>query len=422
MLPVLSVKNVLPYAPLARYAKRKENLRRLPLTKQELVYDVIVVGAGPSGAMAAQYAAKGGLSVALLERKQEVGIPVRCGEAVGLKGISIGIDVESKWILTTIKRMSMISPSGHRVTFPISGKDESYIINREIMDKDLVQYAIDAGVSYFSGTPVTAVRIEAKDRYTCTSLEKKFQAKCLILADGVESKCARDLGWDTALLMEDIESCAFCRVEHQAIIEDTIELYTGSEIAPGGFLWVFPRSKGKANVGLGILGTNSSAGKANELLNNFIKKTFPGADVTDLHCGGVPVGKWLRPLVKGGALIVGDAARQVNSLNGGGIAYSIYAGRIAGETVARAFRSPHILSYRYLKNYQKQWASCCGKQQMRQYALKTLLLKKNNDVFLDDIALSLLKENPEKLNYLRIFRRTFRKHPLMLLKTFFLFR
>ncbi len=389
---------------------------------QEQIYDVIVIGAGPAGAMAAQYAAKGGLNVALLERKMDVGIPVRCGEAVGLKGMSLGINVEKKWILTTIKKMSMISPSGHRVTFPIKGKDESYILNREIMDKDLVQYAIDEGAAYFPGTPVTSISKIAVDRYNCVSLDKEFKAKCLIIADGVESKCARDLGWDTSLLMEDIESCAFCRVEHESIVNDMIELYTGSEVAPGGFLWVFPRSQGKANVGLGILGTNSSAGKVKQLLTNFIGKTFPGADVTDIHCGGVPVGKWLRPLVKDGVLIVGDAARQVNSLNGGGIAYSIYAGRIAGETVAKAFKQHDKVNYRYLKNYQKKWASFCGKQQMRQYALKSMLLKKNNDNFLDDIALSLLHENPENLNYLRVFRRTFSKHPMMLLKTFFLFK
>jgi digeranylgeranylglycerophospholipid reductase len=282
-------------------------------------FDVVVIGAGPAGAMAAQYAAKGGLRVALLERKKDVGTPVRCGEAVGLKGMSISIDIEDRWIQTTIKKMSMISPSGHRVTFDIKGKDESYIINREIMDKDLVQYAVDAGAFYFPRTPVTSVAAVAVGKYKCLSPEKEFYARCLILADGVESKCARDLGWNTALSMEDIETCAFCRVEHESIIEDSVELFTGSAIAPGGFLWVFPRSKGKANVGLGVLGTNSSSGRVKQLLNSFTNEKFPGARITDIHCGGVPVGKWLRPLVKDGVLIVGDAARQVNSLNGGGI-------------------------------------------------------------------------------------------------------
>lgn len=385
-------------------------------------YDVIVVGGGPAGAMAARYVAKGGLSVALLERKKEVGIPVRCGEAVGLKGISLGIDVDKRWILTTIKKMTMISPAGHRVSFPIKGKDESYILNREIFDTDLVKYAIDEGVTYIPETPVTSIKRVSVDRYQCSVPGKEFEARCLVLADGVESKCARDLGWDTTLLMEDIETCAFCHVEHESIYDDTIELFTGSVVAPGGFLWIFPRGNGKANVGLGILGTNSSAGKSQRLLNSFVDNTFPGAKATNHHCGGVPVGKWLRPLVKDGVLIVGDAARQVNSLNGGGIAYAVYAGRVAGETIAMAFSQDGTVNYRYLKNYQKQWASFCGKQQMRQYALKSLLLKKNNDRFLDDIALSLQKENSDTLNYLRIFMRTFKKHPAMLLKTFLLFK
>ena len=385
-------------------------------------FDVIVVGAGPAGAMAAQHAAKGGCRVALVERKEKAGIPVRCGEAVGFKGFSTSIAIEDKWILSRIKKIRMISPSGINVDLVNQAKiGQNFVINREIMDNDLVQGAIKAGVEYFPSTPIISVKAESSTLYKCMSPEKEFYASSVILADGIESRLARDLGWDTSLSMDDIESCAFCRVEHNSISGEIIEFHVGNKIAPGGFVWVFPRRKRIANVGLGILGSKSKGGKARELLYSFIHKKFPDAVIKNVHCGGAPVGKWLKPLVRGGVMVVGDAARQVNSLNGGGIAYALFAGRAAGETVAEAKNNSN-LDYQHLKKYQKRWAQYCGKQQLRSYSLKTMLLKKNNDRFFDTIARSLRKEPEEALSYMRVFFRTFSKHPVILLKTFFLFR
>jgi len=47
-------------------------------------YDVIVVGAGPAGLRAATKLAKNGINVICLDKKQEIGVPVRCGEGLGL--------------------------------------------------------------------------------------------------------------------------------------------------------------------------------------------------------------------------------------------------------------------------------------------------------------------------------------------------
>ena len=51
-------------------------------------YDVIIVGGGPSGSMAAIEIAKANLSVCILDRKTEIGSPVRCGEAIGFSGLN----------------------------------------------------------------------------------------------------------------------------------------------------------------------------------------------------------------------------------------------------------------------------------------------------------------------------------------------
>lgn len=382
-------------------------------------FDIAVVGAGPAGAMAAAHAGKGGRRVCLLERKQRPGVPVRCGEGVGLKGLTASIDVNPRWIQSTIRRACFVSPSGERVI--LARFDESYIIDRIIMENDLIQTASESGAAFFNATPVSAVVRESDTLYRCVTPRGDFFAQCVILADGVESRLARGLGWETALALEDMESCAFCRVSHESIENDTVYFYVGSVYAPGGFAWVFPRSHGCANVGVGILGEFSNGGEAKEYLNRLIGHIFPGGAVSELHCGGVPVGRWIRPLVREGVMLAGDAARQVNALSGAGLGYGMFAGRIAGETAARAVEGGRC-NWKTLKEYEKIWRTHLGRQQLRSYALKRKLLTKNNDEFYDIIARSFAGENPEKLNYMRIFFRAFARHPLMLLKIYHLFR
>lgn len=383
-------------------------------------FDIAVIGAGPAGAMAALSAsASKGLRVCLFERKPEAGSPVRCGEGIGQKGLISYINPEPDWIKTVIKRSCMISPSGIEVH--IANIEESYIIDREKMDADIVKLAIKEGAIYYPNTPVTFIRKAENSIYEITTPQQIYTAKIIILADGIESKLARCFGWSTSLKLKDIETCAFARVVSPLIGRETCVFYTGSHIAPGGYAWIFPRGVGEANVGLGLSGTNSSSGRARELLDSFIYKEFPAARVYNYHCGGVPVAKWIRPLNKEGVMIVGDAARQVNALNGAGISYSLFAGKTAGKVASGAI-SKGVVNYLKLNEYEKIWKNIHGKQQNRSYILKEFLAKNGNDQFLDRIAKSLSKENPEKINYLRVFLKTFARNPFLLYKAFHLLR
>jgi digeranylgeranylglycerophospholipid reductase len=382
-------------------------------------FDIVVVGAGPAGSMAALHAAKAGRKVCLFERKPVVGVPVRCGEGIGLKGMTASIDVNPKWIRTKITKACFVSPSGIKV--PVGRMDESYIINREIMEQDLVDMAAKAGAVYRNSTSVNAVKPLNGNWYVCETSGASVKAKCVILAEGIESRLARGLGWKTDLSAEDVETCAFCHVDHESIKGDTVDFYVGSGYAPGGFVWIFPHGKGRANVGLGILGSFHDAGRSKEYLLKFVERFYPDAKISDLHCGGVPVAKWQKPLVRNGVMLVGDAARQVNALSGAGIGYGLYAGRIAGEISAASFTGTEC-DYKSLKQYEKKWASFYGKQQMRSYSLKKMLMTNNNDKFYDSVAKSFVGANPEKMGYMRIFFRAFAKHPGMLVKVFLLFR
>jgi digeranylgeranylglycerophospholipid reductase len=381
-------------------------------------YDVVVVGAGPAGALAAKHAAEGGVNVLLLERKQHVGLPVRCGEGVGVRSLLENVQVEPGWVGEHIVAVRMVSPD--RTVVDITRLDEGYIVRRDIMDPRLVEHAQASGAAYRSGVTVVAVERRSSGLYVCTSADgQQFVSRCLILADGVEARLARYVGWEGALSMDDVCSCAFARVRHPDVPRGKLEMHYGTSVTPGGYAWVFPRGDGAANVGLGVLGSRSSGGKAGECLTAFIDRRFPGGETTELHCGGVPLGAWRRPLVRDGAMIVGDAARQVDALTGGGITYAMAAGRLAGTAAAAAF-SGDVFRPRRLLAYQRAWAKGPGKQQMRSYALKCMVTGLSDDE-LNRIARE-LKRGESRASLARICLAAFRSRPILLLKALLLYR
>ena len=72
-------------------------------------YDMVVIGGGPAGSMAALTAAENGLGVLLVERDQTIGHPVRCAEAVDHTGLSEFFTPDPSWVASEIKGYSLIS-------------------------------------------------------------------------------------------------------------------------------------------------------------------------------------------------------------------------------------------------------------------------------------------------------------------------
>ena len=384
---------------------------------QKTVFDIVVAGGGPAGIMAALHGARGGKSVCLIDRKKKIGLPVRCGEGIGLKGFTQANSIRPEWIKSTITKVKLVAPSGTTVSFP-AGSD-AYVIDRELMERDLTKDAVAAGASFFPDTTVVGAKRVENGMYECTTTRGTFSCRCLIVADGVESKLAREFGWDTSLALRDVTTCAFARIDGAGVPQDTCIFYLGREIAPGGYVWVFPRGKDHANVGLGINGTFSTAGKSRQLLLTFINQHFPHVRYTDLHSGSVPMDAWLRPLVKEGVMVVGDAARQMNCVTGAGINYALFAGRLAGTIAAQSIDASGC-RWDHLKLYEKEWARHYGKQQIRSRAVKEVM-GKFSDGFFNEVAASIAKKDAEKLNTLKVFLSTFSKHPFLMFKILRLF-
>src|SRR3989339_2031015 len=284
-------------------------------------YDVIVVGAGPAGSTAARFAAAGGASVLMLEKDRDVGYPVRCGEAVSHEGVVQFIQPDDRWIAARCDRFRLISPSGHSVIPRLDGL--AYVLERRIFDYELAKLAVKEGAEVVTkayvydlikrdGT-VEGVRATIKDRNV------EIKGKVIIGADGVESRVGKWAGIDTTTHIRDMESCAQFTLGGVKVEEGILEFYFGDNVAPGGYLWVFPKGKDSANVGIGISVECAKEKSAVRWLDEFVQRKFPGAAMLTRIAGGVPCAKTCDEIVKGNVMLVGDAAHQVNPTSGGGI-------------------------------------------------------------------------------------------------------
>ena len=103
--------------------------------------DIVIVGAGPAGAMAAYEAAKHDVNVLLIDKKREIGNPVRCGEAISEEVLEdLGTNPDPKWALNTINRIKFILSDNDvlELKTPING----IILDRSEFEKMLVQKAL----------------------------------------------------------------------------------------------------------------------------------------------------------------------------------------------------------------------------------------------------------------------------------------
>jgi digeranylgeranylglycerophospholipid reductase len=324
-------------------------------------YDIIVVGAGPAGSIAARFAAEQGASVLILEKDRDVGYPVRCGEAISKAGVEEFIPSDERWIKAHINKFSLNAPDGTEVI--IEFKDTGYMLERRIFDYELAMTAARAGAEILTRAYVNGLLFEGNKvagvKYEFRGEEREVKAKIVIGADGVESRIGRWAGIKTYIDFRDMECCAQVTASNVMVDPETLYFYFGKNVAPGGYFWVFPKGKDVANVGLGVGGMVGKERSALSFLNNFLGENHPKAAILTSIAGGVPSAVTLEQISAPGIMLVGDAARQVNPLSGGGIASGMIggsiAGRIAGESI-KLKKPDHILTY------DKAWHDRLGKR------------------------------------------------------------
>jgi digeranylgeranylglycerophospholipid reductase len=342
-------------------------------------FELIVVGGGPAGSVAAWTAAEKGVKTVLLEKDRDFGIPVRCAEGVGLAGLRNFLEPDPKWVDNKLEKVRFIAPNG--TILSINSTEKGAILNRKIFDFELVRRAADAGACIRNRCNAKGMEREdgkLKIKFDHYGKEYTISAPLVIGADGVESRVGRWAGLDTDLPLVDIETCFQYTLHHTSIDPEFCDFYFGNNIAPGGYIWVFPKGERWANVGIGISGDNAKHRSAKEFLDIFVEKHFPGASFLSSVAGSVPSGKVPKNIVAEGVMLVGDAAHQSDPLTGSGIISAMWGGRFAGETAAKALEKGDF-SVKILEGYVTAWNKRMGEQHAWNYRLKVGVRKLNDD-------------------------------------------
>lgn len=345
-----------------------------------LTYDVVVIGSGPAGATTARVAAARGLRVLLADKKAELGTPTQCSGAISANALRESeVPIEDEYICTPVHGFITYDTHGAATVIDYrTYKSEAigYCVERKRFDRYLTRLAEQAGAEVWLKTVAGGMRragewMEVDLRRFGTP--QTVRARVVVGADGVMSQVGKWAGLRTLIKMSELASCLQFVMDRVAT-DGLLEIVAGHEWAPGGYAWVFPRGGTTAEVGLGIIRTETDR-DARWYLDHFLRDSwmadrFKDGRILEVTGGGVPLAAPLKKMYADGVILVGDAARHVNPLTGGGLHTALRGGVIAGTFLAETLAAGAPGDEAHLAGYQEAWLAALGNQLWRLYDIK----------------------------------------------------
>lgn len=319
-------------------------------------YDVVVIGAGPAGSMAAKYAAKNGAKTLLIEEHGQVGSPVSCTGHISRKALlECEMSEDGSYVNKKIRGAFVYAPDCRSIVLD-GRRTMTYVVERKIFDREMARQAVAGGAAIAINTRAEGLRqVEGGMQIDTEGPDgpATVSAKVVIGADGVKSKVARAAGLG---MLPHVCSAIQVEAGYEPRDPEFVEMFAGRCYAPGYFAWAVPTSGDCCRVGL-ITDEN-----AHVYLDRMLKEhpvvSKKAHSAVDLIAGGIPVGT-LKRTVADGVLIVGDAAGHVKPISYGGIYAGARCAKIAGEVAAKAAQDGDTTARR-LSEYEKRWRADIG--------------------------------------------------------------
>lgn len=328
--------------------------------------EVIVVGAGPAGSMAAAVLAQQGVRVLLLDREQ---FPrdKACGDVVPL-----GCFLELRRIGLRlfdyphfpIRRIVLEGSQDTRQQFDLTQEQElsTCVISRSVFDQAVFDFALSCGAEYRACNvkgPIFADGQVIGVKGLTQGKETHYYGRLVIGADGATSAIARDLG---SYPKRDDQWAVALRgyVNADVDLEGVIELAFLDHLQPG-YAWFFPAATRRVNVGVGMrrdFYKRQPLSLGNLLLDYLAKPNIAARigqnQVEDSLSWSIPLFTFDRERVFDGAILAGDAGGFVHPITAAGIYPAIITGRCAAEAAIRALHTGDV-SHASLALYDTLW-------------------------------------------------------------------
>ena len=357
-------------------------------------YDVIVVGAGTAGCLAAKTAAEAGLSVCVVERKrrEDIGEKV-CGDALGEHHLkTLGLEKPSGGELEKrIEGIKIYSPDLNTV-FTIEDKDfVGYLLNRRMFGQWLLRKALDEGATLVDSTQCLGPLVEkgfvtgVSTKNMITGKQEKLKSRTVFDASGfvgvVRKNLPKEIGIENEVANEDVEACyrEIRQLKQETTDTSYCEIYLNQKATPGGYAWIFPKGGARVNAGLGICMRSGFPNPKAQFYSHILKKPlFDGSLLLTSGAWYDPTRRPLDNMVGNGVIITGDAACLVNPIHGGGIGPSMISGYLAGKVTVEALEKGDA-SRASLWSYNRRYDDLYGAKQARLDVFKMLLLTSRDD-------------------------------------------
>jgi digeranylgeranylglycerophospholipid reductase len=315
------------------------------------LYQVSIVGAGPVGSYLAYRLARLGYEVAVFEAKEAIGSQPCCTGIISRECYDL-VSPASKVVLRETSSAKFFVPSGQYLRL---AKDtvQAYIIDRAAFDVTLAKRAQEAGARYFLQSRVTDALPEREGWQVEVNREgqrRTFNSAALVIACGFGSSLPQQLGRGKIGRF-----LAGAQTEVNTGL-DEVEVYFDQELAPGGFGWLVPTSRGRGLAG--VICRHNARLCLEGLLSKLTAEDKVSRDEFDIRQGAIPLGTLPRTYADR-LLIVGEAAGQVKPTTGGGIYFGLLCAEIAADNLHQGFVSGDLSSSR-LARYQKEWQARIG--------------------------------------------------------------
>jgi digeranylgeranylglycerophospholipid reductase len=333
------------------------------------MYDVIVIGAGPCGSVAAKETAGHKLKTLLIDKKKHIGRPVHCTGLISKRTVET-LKTSQKSVLNEIKGAYIHFPNNKRITIETQ-EVKAYVVDREAFDKELLLEAEKRGVNVQLETTATGIdgniiTINHKGK------ENRLKADVFIGAYGARYSKNNSLANFPAAkkILYGLQTIA----QYTSDNKNFVELFFGSNYSDCFFAWAVPMDKKSAKIGLAC----SNAILAKRGLKNLLEHLKCNHKENPI-AGVIPIGP-AEITVKGNMLICGDAAAHAKPTSGGGIYTGTLCAKIAAETTAKYLYGKGLLA-----EYEKKWRKEVGKElKIGMFAHE--LLTKLSDTQLNGIA------------------------------------